>query len=622
MQTDRQRDMDTYEISRKSYSGGTYENITEYLSDIKLKQEASNCYAELTFTYPHDKKGETMPDIGFENADRVRVLNTKTGKTVFDGLVTKLDFSGKVTCKDDGFYTKNPIYLQAHKKRADQILKTICSKCGLSYGGPSYGAKITVNFANKKGTDCIQTVMNKLKKKNGKRYYAHMVNGALSVNAYQSSAHVIKVQRMEQEDEFDCTAVLSGISGSISMESLTNTVYAIKQKNSKTKAYAKATDTSGVKRYGKLTQYVTTDSKSEAASDARKKLLTSAQLSREFQVTVYASDDLTVGKRLSFDGSEYSDIEGDFWVTAVEHSLQRPHTAQLTLKRCTEDYVKASVKNLNSTIYVDKSSSSSGSYSYEYTGKLVDALYTAYYPANNKLEGGFYDCMGNKLDPSAQTCAAPKSVALKSQIQIKGTGTSKDGKIYTVNDRGGAINIVGGVYHFDLLMSTAAQCSAWGKRTGKALIITSQKKVYSSSGGSSSGSDVVSIALAELGKTAGSKYTAHTGAGASAPWCAAFVSWCARQAKVSTSVVTKTAAVSDLLSQAKSKGRFHYKGSYIPSRGDIFIEKSNGASHTGFVRSATSSGYTTIEGNSSGRVASHNRSYSYANLTGFYHPNY
>lgn len=114
-----------------------------------------------------------------------------------------------------------------------------------------------------------------------------------------------------------------------------------------------------------------------------------------------------------------------------------------------------------------KDSSSTGGES----GTTVNALFTAYYPANNKMEGGFYDAMGNRLDPSKNTCAAPRSIPFGTKIKVMETGTGKDGQIYTVTDRGGAITISNGVYHFDLLMSSSAQCNNWGRVNGQALII-------------------------------------------------------------------------------------------------------------------------------------------------------
>lgn len=86
------------------------------------------------------------------------------------------------------------------------------------------------------------------------------------------------------------------------------------------------------------------------------------------------------------------------------------------------------------------------------------------------MEGGYYDCKGKKLDPSKYTCAAPSSIKYGNEIQVLGTKTSRDKKVHLVNDRGGAIKVVNGVYHFDLLMKTKAQCNRFGKRTGYAII--------------------------------------------------------------------------------------------------------------------------------------------------------
>lgn len=112
-----------------------------------------------------------------------------------------------------------------------------------------------------------------------------------------------------------------------------------------------------------------------------------------------------------------------------------------------------------------------------YTGKTsssainsVKAKFTAYYPANNAMEGGFYDAQGNLLNPTNKTCAAPPSIPFGTKITVQGTGTSLDGITYTVTDRGGAIQIENGVYHFDLLMSSNAECNRWGVKYGTAII--------------------------------------------------------------------------------------------------------------------------------------------------------
>lgn len=121
--------------------------------------------------------------------------------------------------------------------------------------------------------------------------------------------------------------------------------------------------------------------------------------------------------------------------------------------------------------YVDYPASKTSSSDQNLQGTRVRAKFTAYYPAANAMEGGFLDALGNKLNPAKNTVAAPSSIPFHTKIQIQGTGTNRDGGVYEVLDRGGAIKIESGnVYHFDILMSTNAECNAWGVRMGYAVI--------------------------------------------------------------------------------------------------------------------------------------------------------
>lgn len=282
----------------------------------------------------------------------------------------------------------------------------------------------------------------------------------------------------------------------------------------------------------------------------------------------------------------------------------------------------------------NSSSGNSDSSTKGYVGETVNALFTAYYPANNSMEGGFYDAQGNKLNPSKNTCAAPKSIAFGKQIQISGTGTSRDGQVYTVTDRGGAIKVINGVYHFDLLMATKAECNNWGRRTGKALIISGTVSSAATSSGSNSSSatsknttlkDIVDIAIAEIGyRESGSnrtKYGEFTGTNGLA-WCHAFVAWCANRAGVSTSIIPKTASVASGMQWFKDRGRFRTKGGYTPKRGDIMYQKSAGASHVGIVEYVSGNTVHTIEGNASNMVKRNSYALSNAKITGYGVPNY
>ena len=89
-------------------------------------------------------------------------------------------------------------------------------------------------------------------------------------------------------------------------------------------------------------------------------------------------------------------------------------------------------------------------------------------------------------------------------------------------------------------------------------------------------SDLIDIASKEIGyKEQGNnntKYGKYTGTNGMA-WCHAFVSWCAHQAGIGTSIVPKTASTTVGMAWFKSKGRFKYKGKYTPK--DLYSEGKN-----------------------------------------------
>ena len=114
-------------------------------------------------------------------------------------------------------------------------------------------------------------------------------------------------------------------------------------------------------------------------------------------------------------------------------------------------------------------------------------------------------------------------------------------------------------------------------------------------------------------------------------WCASFVSWCLRQARVPTSTVETFVSCSKAVRNFRTQGIFKEASSgYIPQAGDIIFfvtpeEKANGyiSSHVGLVI-GTDSGYIyTIEGNTDNYLVCQ-KAYAFDNekLVGFAVPNY
>jgi cell wall-associated NlpC family hydrolase len=216
-------------------------------------------------------------------------------------------------------------------------------------------------------------------------------------------------------------------------------------------------------------------------------------------------------------------VQNYMLVDKAKHSFSNDeHFMDLTLVG--GEFVSTLASSSGSSSSKDNSSSSNSSTNNSnQRGKEVPALFTAYYPANNAMEGGLYDAMGSKLNPKNNTVAAPKSIPFKTKIQIKDTNTSLDQKIYTVRDRGGAITIKNGVYHFDILMSSNKECNNWGRKNGKALIID-ESQSNTSSNNNDKTSRLISLAKSKLGH----KYV-WGATGPSTFDCSGLTSWCYKQ---------------------------------------------------------------------------------------------
>lgn len=112
-------------------------------------------------------------------------------------------------------------------------------------------------------------------------------------------------------------------------------------------------------------------------------------------------------------------------------------------------------------------------------------------------------------------------------------------------------------------------------------------------------------------------------------WCATFVSWCARQAGISTSIIANGSWACPEYGSGDLHVPFYARGSYTPKAGDLifFLWSSDAAegynwSHVGIVYSVSSTQVTTIEGNSSNCVKKNTYSLSDSEIKGYGVPNY
>ncbi len=158
--------------------------------------------------------------------------------------------------------------------------------------------------------------------------------------------------------------------------------------------------------------------------------------------------------------------------------------------------------------------------------------------------------------------------------------------------------------------------------------------------------DLIAVATTQIGYTEGNstsqqggtsggsgnytKYGAWYGINPGA-WCAMFVSWCANQAGIPSTVITKHASCDLGMQWFQNKGVWQWSpacgGSYVPKRGDIIYFRTNTAqvtdsTHVGIVYNSDSSKVYTIEGNASNKCQTKSYSLSSAYILGYGTPKY
>lgn len=508
---------------------------------------------EFTTLNPAGDTRFKMPTI--KTGDLICLYNGSS--KLFHGKVTKRERKGEAgtvsyTAQDFMLYLiRSKGTYKFKKKKPEQITQLICKDLKIKTKSiAKTGMKISkILFTDKEYYNMILAAYTKAYKKTGTSYQPIFEGDKLSVIKKGAMLDLVLNQN-------------EGITESSYEETTDSMVNKVVIYNSKNKKIGTVSNKNWVKTYGTFQDSLSVE-KGNGKKEAKNTL---AGLEKTASLSAIGDIRCVSGYGIRINDTD-SGLTGTFWIENDTHTFENGvHTMSLEL----------AFKNVMETEEGDDESGSSSSGSTKSSGilngKKVKALYTAYYPANNKMEGGYYDCKGKKLDPSKYTCAAPTSIAYGKQIQVLGTKTSRDKKVHKVNDRGGAIKIVNGVYHFDLLMKTRAQCNKFGRRSGYAIIGngTGFKQVTDS--GSSKADKVIKKAKTYIGKV---KYVY----GASSPQsgksdCSGFISYVFKKAAGKS--VGRTA-----LAQSQ-KGKKVSKGSL--KKGDLVIFQGtykSGASHVG-----------------------------------------
>ena len=465
-------------------------DVTQLVSSVTIQGDYKQGARRLDCSYIASSIDNNIPNAGIQEYDNVFFY--ENNKLIFSGCIyeiSKDSSSNTMTfyAYDNGVVVlKNKATYNFNNKSITEIVNTLVNKYNIPVESfIKSDLKIDKIFFNQSLYDILMSVYTILSKSTGKKYMIEWTTGKMNI---------VEKGKIVLEYGFNENENLINSSYTINIDNVVNKVDIVDENYNYIKSVS---DEESIKLYNVFKEFIKQGEGEDATELAKSKL---QGPERRCTLSGFGDYACITGRAVKVKDN-YTGLIGLFYIDADTHKWENGlYTIDLELnfQNIMNEVDKSEVEIENTS-----GTSSSGKTSTTVTGgKEVDAEFTAYYPANDTMQGGFYDAMGNKLDPSKLTCACPKEVPFKTKIQVKGTGTSRDNLVYTCTDRGGAIKIVNGVYKIDLLMATKAEAYAFGRRKGKAIIgveVTTSKG-SSSSSATGTGAKLVEEAKKHLGK--------------------------------------------------------------------------------------------------------------------------
>ena len=443
-------------------------DITNLLIDITWSGDYKSCARKLEFSLVSSSYDINIPKVDIPLMSVISFY--EDDNELFKGFVYERekssDNSMSFLCYD---YCAKLNDIKVSKNIKNQTASTIYNNFLTEYGlnkGDIVSASTNINkvFLGVTAYDMIMTAYTEEAKNTGKKYMLYSRGNKF----YASEKGIVKLKLSFEEGK----NILSS-SFKESVSNMVNKVLIVDENGNKV---SEVKNEEWHKTYG-LFQDVYKQQEGKDSNAEAKAML--KDIEQTCSLTGFGDTTCITGYGVQVKDT-HTGLVGLFYIDSDTHTWEGENYTidlELNFKNIMNEVSAGEDEKTETNVNLDGSVTVTG-------GKEVNAEFTAYYPANNSMQGGLLDAMGNKLDPNKLTCACPKSVPFKTKIQVKNTGTDRDNLVYTCTDRGGAIVVdSNGVYHIDLLMKDKKTALAFGRRKGKALIGVEVSETPSSSNG-------------------------------------------------------------------------------------------------------------------------------------------
>lgn len=437
--------------------------VHKYVQSITWSGSARQAPRTIEFSLLYSPLDPNIGTPTVKLGDRVTLYEGET--MLFYGYVTSRERTSEAgtlsyTAKDKMMYLlRSKGTYKFTNKTPEQIAKNVCADVKMGTKGLAKTKhKIDKAFFSERPLyEIIMAGYTAAHRKNGKMYIAQMNGRKFAVI---EKGKIIQKFKLKQGERI--------ISSTLS-ETTDNMVNRVAIYDSGNRKIGTISNDKWAAYYGVYQEALTVDS-GNGKKEAKNMLI-----GKEKEATVSCLGDVRCvsGRGVLVEDTK-TGLNGFFWIESDSHTWDADGSYIMELNLAFKNFMdEQEFDEENETTETGTGETSGGTGILN--GRKVRAKFTAYYPANNSLQGGFMDAfdtpLSHYLNNGINMVAAPPSIPKDTQIQILETGTNRDGGVYVVRDRGGAIQIEpGDVYHFDILTPDHNTAYSWGVKMGYAII--------------------------------------------------------------------------------------------------------------------------------------------------------
>jgi CHAP domain. len=330
--------LDRYDLVWQSYKLNKTRIITDRIGNVSLRDDSDAICTELSFEVMQSTDEKFVQPLEIEPGDLVSWYNTESGECLFLGQVQSSDGSYRdsmtYTCSDQGrLLNCNDIIIQFDNIPAKDAIAQIGKRLGIQNVSCPNLISSVYGIYKDNCANIIQTILETVTSENGVKYFPRMLGNTLTIRSYAQTPITAWHKQAQNLTTFDVTKEVSAPSISKSIADLRNEVVIYSEQDTSVSIQADIENPESIKRYGRrvgLDTYAADNDKISATQKAKNLLATLDVVSEGFTVTMYGSDAVVAGTRLTLDLQE---AKGDFWVQAVEHTYGEPHMMTVTMER-------------------------------------------------------------------------------------------------------------------------------------------------------------------------------------------------------------------------------------------------------------------------------------------------